>query len=124
MLQKQFIRHLIARGFMVIFALMLLNGIVFRHAHRLSSGKVITHAHPYKLNNPSGPYQPNDHTANELFLLDMFSNAAFVGLTLTVVVAPVKRVLAPQFTYQFSYLSVAYHTPSLGRFSPRGPPIH
>ncbi len=68
----------IARSILVLFVLMQLNSVAFRHAHRLSDGKIITHAHPYK---PVGdsPYQPNGHTANELYVLDLVSNGSFVS---------------------------------------------
>ncbi|MEI7581310.1 hypothetical protein [Runella sp.] len=117
------IRQTIAQGFLVIFSLMLLNGIVFRHAHKLSSGKIITHAHPYKSSNSNSPFQPNDHTNNELFLLDMFSNVPFIGLTLTVALAAVIKsveiIRIPRLSF---YLLTAYHKPFFGDFSHRGPP--
>jgi hypothetical protein len=117
------IRQTIAQGFLVIFTLMLLNGIVFRHAHKLSSGKIITHAHPYKSSNSNSPFQPNDHTNNELFLLDTFSNVPFVGLTLTVALAAVTKIVeiipAPRLSF---YLLTACHKPFFGNFSHRGPP--
>jgi hypothetical protein len=117
------IRQSIAQGFLVIFTLMLLNGIVFRHAHKLSSGKIITHAHPYKSSNSNSPFQPNDHTNNELFLLDMFSNVPFVGLTLTVALAAliksVEIIRIPRLSF---YLLTACHKPFFGDFSHRGPP--
>jgi hypothetical protein len=117
------IRQIIAQGFLVIFTLMLLNGIVFRHAHKLSSGKIITHAHPYKSSNSNSPFQPNDHTNNELFLLDTFSNAPFVGLTLTVALAAVIKSIQIISTPLLSfYLLTAYHKPFFGDFSHRGPP--
>ncbi|MFN8348441.1 MAG: hypothetical protein U0X91_25790 [Spirosomataceae bacterium] len=123
MLSAPKIRQSIAQGFLVLFTLMLLNGIVFRHAHKLSSGKIITHAHPYKSSNSNSPFQPNDHTNNELYLLDTVSNAVFVGLTLTVALVAVKRIQIAFFTPSSSfYLLTAYHKPFFGDFSHRGPP--
>ena len=124
MLFNQRIRKTIANGILVLFALMLLNGIVFRHAHKLSSGKIITHAHPYKPSNSNSPFQPNDHSSNEIFLLDTVTNAIFIGLTLTVVLASVKisQIIFPQ--YQCFYILTAYRKPFFGNFSHRGPPTH
>jgi len=124
MLFSQRIRKTIANGILVLFALMLLNGIVFRHAHKLSSGKIITHAHPYKPSNSNSPLQPNDHTSNEIFLLDTVTNAVFVGMTLAVALASVKlsQIVFPQ-THSF-YLLTAYRKPFFGNFSHRGPPAH
>ncbi len=124
MLFSQRIRKTIANGILVLFALMLLNGIVFRHAHKLSSGKIITHAHPYKPSNSNSPFQPNEHTSNEIFLLDTVTNALFVGMTLAVALASVKlsQNVFPQ--YQSFYLLTAYRKPFFGHFSHRGPPAH
>ncbi len=125
MLFSQRIRKSIANGILVLFALMLLNGVVFRHAHKLSSGKIITHAHPYKPTNPNSPYQPNDHTSNELFLLDTVTNAVFVGLALTVALTSVKYVpFVLPTNFCFYYLLTAYRKPFFGDFSHRGPPAH
>lgn len=101
---------------------MLLNGIVFRHAHKLSSGKIITHAHPYKSANSNSPFQPNDHTSNEIFLLDAFSNAVFVGLTLAVALIGAKVVQVVFSPSISSYLLTTPHKPFFGDFSHRGPP--
>ena len=124
MIFNQRIRQTIAQGFLVIFTLMFLNGIVFRHAHKLSSGKIITHAHPYKSSNSNTPFQPNEHSNQELFLLDSVTNAVFVGLTLAVVLAGVNLIqfIFSQKTHSF-YLLTAYRTPFFGDFSLRGPPF-
>lgn len=116
------IRQTIAQGFLVIFTLMLLNGIVFRHAHKLSSGKIITHAHPYKASNSNTPFQPNDHTKNELFLLDSLTNATYAALTLSVALAVLKRLVVIYSPSTSFYLLTAYRTPFFGDFSLRGPP--
>ena len=106
---------------MVLFTLMLLNGIVFRHAHKLSSGKVITHAHPYK---PVGnsPYQPNTHTDNELYLLDAVSNAIFSAELGTALVLAALVVFLVQkssfFVYRQRFLARLVAVASL-----RGPPV-
>lgn len=120
MLYSQHIRPLIARGFLVLFALMLLNGVVFRHAHKLSSGKIITHAHPYK---PIGntPYQPNTHTENELYLLDLMANGNYLTVPEIAIVA---LALATFIITQSSFF--AYRQRFLSRteqvLSLRGPP--
>lgn len=57
---------------------MQVNSVVFRHAHRLANGQIITHAHPYNLFGKSCPLSPNPHTRHELLLLDAVSNPAFI----------------------------------------------
>ncbi|WP_266363844.1 hypothetical protein [Tellurirhabdus rosea] len=111
-------RRLVARILLIVFSLMLVNGIVFRHAHKLPNGRVISHAHPYW---PVGnsPYQPNTHTAHELFWLDTVTNLFFEApavllLTLTVrMTAPVTGVLL--YVPPFSRTIVRF-------LSLRGPP--
>ncbi|MFN4144435.1 MAG: hypothetical protein ACK4GN_01335 [Runella sp.] len=120
MLLSSHIRQRLALCLFALFALMLLNGVVFRHAHKLSSGKVITHAHPYK---PVGnlPYQPNNHTDNELFLLDLMANGSFVAapsVSMPALALAVFVILKSSFlAYRQRFLSRTKHALSL-----RGPP--
>lgn len=112
-------RQKIARILLILFSFMLVNSVVFRHAHKLASGRIIVHAHPYI---PVGdsPYQPNTHTIGELFWLDNFTNALYDSLAPFVFVCallsvPVLRRLWVRYesirTYFFPY------------FSHRGPPV-
>lgn len=73
MLHRSEIRKLLSKALLGLFTLLLLNGIVFRHAHRLADGRIITHAHPFWPDG-KGPIHPNTHTAGELALLDGVSN--------------------------------------------------
>ena len=111
-------RQRIARFLLVLFSMMVVNSIVFRHAHKLPSGRVIIHAHPYI---PLGksPYQPNTHTSNELFWLDTVTNVLYDG--------------ALPFAFAFTVMALSAHRviPIYGRqtpsrpfrcFSHRGPP--
>ena len=69
-------RPALARLLLGLFMAIVINGLVFRHAHRLADGTIITHAHPY---NPfgKGPLSSNPHSRHELVTLDLFSNATF-----------------------------------------------
>ncbi len=100
---------------------MLLNGVVFRHAHKLSSGKVITHAHPYK---PVGdaPYQPNGHTNNELLLLDLASNGWFALAPVVAVLLLSVAFFAFQKSAFFHYLASFLQRIQV-HISLRGPPV-
>ena len=71
-------RPVLARFLLGLFVAIMLNGLVFRHAHRLADGTIITHAHPY---NPFGksPISSNSHSRHELVILDLFSNATFTA---------------------------------------------
>ncbi|WP_164851282.1 hypothetical protein [Larkinella soli] len=112
-------RRRIARVLLILFSLMLVNSVVFRHAHRLASGRIIVHAHPYK---PVGnsPYQPNTHTNNELFWLETLSNVLYDGsmpllFVLAVRPMPVVRV--------FQVIQTLFFTHYFPFFSHRGPPV-
>jgi hypothetical protein len=72
-------RPLLARLLLGLFVAIVVNGMVFRHAHRLADGTIITHAHPY---NPFGksPISSNPHSRHELVTLDLFSNTIFTAL--------------------------------------------
>ncbi|MCX6213599.1 hypothetical protein [Spirosoma sp.] len=72
------IRQRIARLLLGLLLLMQINSVLFRHAHRLANGQIVTHAHPYNLFSKSCPLSANPHTTHELLLLDAVSNAAFV----------------------------------------------
>ncbi|GAB3943894.1 hypothetical protein GCM10028805_10770 [Spirosoma harenae] len=62
-----------ARVLLGLFLAMWLNGVVFRHAHRLENGRLIVHAHPYWPFG-KGPIQPNNHTAQEILMLELAGN--------------------------------------------------
>ncbi len=71
-------RPTIAGVLLAYFSLLTLNNVVFRHAHRLANGQIITHAHPYWPTKNKPPYQPNHHTNGQLVLLDALSHAVFL----------------------------------------------
>jgi hypothetical protein len=70
--RRERIAHMLFGLFLVIQCC----AIVFRHAHRLSNGIIIVHNHPY---NPfcKGPFQPNDHSSNELYWLAATANILY-----------------------------------------------
>lgn len=99
---------------------MLVNGILFLHAHRLADGTIITHAHPFKAVT-KGPIQPNNHTQQELLWLDAVSNVLYTSinpLVWAVVLAIVFLVVKPQILVS-SIAWPAVHT----AFRHRGPPV-
>ncbi|MCP1385826.1 hypothetical protein [Runella salmonicolor] len=118
MLFRSRIRQTIANGILVLFTLVLLNGIVFRHAHRLSNGQIITHAHPYK---PVGnsPIQPNNHSDQELFLLDAFAHILFLSTTELSFAFLIN--IAISFNPSYFYLRPSY-SQFIRFYSLRGPP--
>jgi hypothetical protein len=77
------IQRFIFRLFLGLLALICINPVVLRYAHRLANGQSVSHAHPYNLFgdwNASGscPISANPHTTHELLLLDTVSNSVFI----------------------------------------------
>ena len=112
-------RFRVARLLLGLFLAMWLNGVVFRHAHRLSDGRLIVHAHPYWPFG-KGPILPNNHTAQEILLLDL-------AATIPVVVSAFFAflfLLQSRLRSVFLFASFSFHSYSPFRcFSQRGPPV-
>lgn len=68
----------IARFLFGLYVAVLINGVVFRHAHRLADGTIICHAHPYK-SSPGTQFPTHAHTRDELIWLDAFANALYAN---------------------------------------------
>ncbi|WP_338870262.1 hypothetical protein WBJ53_22295 [Spirosoma sp. SC4-14] len=109
----------VARLVLGLFLAIWANGVVFRHAHRLSDGRLIVHAHPYWPFG-KGPILPNNHTAQEILMLDLVAN-------LPVVVSTFFAFLFLLRYFQqhiFWFAERSFHTTSsFFCFSHRGPPF-
>lgn len=111
----------IARFLLGLYIAVLANGVVFRHAHRLSDGTIICHAHPYK-SSPGSQFPSHTHNLDELIWLNAFSNALYASPDALAWVA----ILAVVLTVG---TRISVFTPSLyffrhTAFQHRGPPIH
>ncbi|RNC66194.1 hypothetical protein [Proteiniphilum sp. X52] len=106
----------IARLLIAVLGLFILNNAVFLHAHRLSDGQVILHAHPYKKSQDPAPVKTHHHTAAELFVLAQLQFLFFVLVTLTATLLRMgcKRV--------FSYLYPSLHLKCFEKSRGRSPP--
>ena len=102
--------------------LMQINSVVFRHAHRLANGQIVTHAHPYNIFAKSCPLSANPHTSHELLLLDAVSNAVFVPtfVFIAVFLEPLHSVVngLTNASLPVAPLLIALAFPTL-----RGPPL-
>ncbi|MFT4033066.1 MAG: hypothetical protein QM669_11655 [Siphonobacter sp.] len=113
-------RQTSARFFLSLFMAMLINGVVFRHGHRLADGRIISHAHPFK-SNSKGPIQPHSHTSLELLLLDAVTNPTFDLPTLVNLDFKLTE-LASIIHYFFFFKETLLFT-QFSCFSHRGPPL-
>lgn len=114
-------RPTVARFLLVLYVLTLVNGVVFRHAHRLADGTIVSHAHPYI---PIGedPYQPTNHTQQEIIWLDALSqilHADWQPTTFVLLLPLVVGILSLPPLFQASGWKPAASVV----FRHRGPPI-
>jgi len=109
----------IARFLLGLYVAILTNGVVFRHAHRLADGTIITHAHPYKPS-PSSQFPNHSHTQQELIWLDGISNALFTNPD-SFFWQPLVLILALLMPV-FSRFTFSFASPLIG-FQHRGPPV-
>lgn len=63
--------------FLVIVICFLTNTTINQHFHKLSSGLIVKHAHPFNRGNTGKPFQEHHHSSSELILLDQISNTVF-----------------------------------------------
>lgn len=111
----------IARFLLVLYIAVLVNGVVFRHAHRLADGTIICHAHPYR-SSPGTQFPTHAHNRDELIWLDAFANALYANPGSIIWIALVAVVLLLSVGDASPVLSsfVAAHV----AFRHRGPPVH
>jgi len=54
------------------------NATINQHYHKLSSGLILNHAHPYQNNEDAGnPFKKHSHSSSEFILLDQISTTVF-----------------------------------------------
>lgn len=109
----------IARFLLVLWGLICLSNVVFRHAHRLPNGRIVSHTHFYKEFGAKCPYPNHQHTQTELAWLDCIGNTP-VDIPTLGVVCPTPTVwLAPRLTYSYVETQGGQH---LTFYFLRGPP--
>jgi len=98
------------------------NSIYYRHLHQLSTGIIISHAHPYEkttTNTPDSPFASHNHSDEEFFLYDTISNTilhflfAFFGLLLLILfnVKKLKNHFQQKIYSQEAFLLQYYRGP-------------
>lgn len=102
---------------LVLFLLILINNIVFRHSHCVH-GTIISHAHPYKADH-DGPIQHHHHSQYDFTLLDAISNGVFLG-------SVVFAIMCVAATWPVLYQQTGQVATIINFFNPanrfRGPP--
>ncbi|SEI43326.1 hypothetical protein SAMN04487995_0685 [Dyadobacter koreensis] len=70
-------RRRIAGFLLVLWWLICLSNVVFRHAHRMPDGRIVSHVHPYAEFGSKCNFPNHHHTQSELNWLDCVSNIPF-----------------------------------------------
>jgi hypothetical protein len=106
-----------AQGLLGLMFLMLANSMIFYHEHRLESGEVIRHAHPFLSEEEE---QQRNHSEKEILLLDMVSHAqyflpaalGFVSLGLDVKIFQTGKLRSEDPDMAFFYVLTSRGPPS------------
>lgn len=110
----------IARILLGLYVAVLINGVVFRHTHRLADGTIICHAHPYKPS-PGTQFPTHAHSRDELIWLDAFDNLLYATADAVVwvaILAAILRLIAGS-AVPLQFFSPLTHV----AFRHRGPPV-
>lgn len=70
-------RRQLAGLLLVLWALICLSNVVFRHSHRMPDGRIVSHVHPYAEFGAKCNFPNHHHTQSELNWLDCVSNIPF-----------------------------------------------
>jgi hypothetical protein len=74
-------------------ACFVVNSNLNQHYHKLASGSIVKHAHPYKKEKPSIPFQSHHHSSFEFLLLDNISIALLTFVSIALILALFPRFL-------------------------------
>ncbi len=77
---KNKIQKLVAGFLLISVGLLVVNNVVFIHAHKLSNGEVLVHAHPYNKSQDPAPFKKHDHSSKELFHIAHFQLLFFIAV--------------------------------------------
>jgi len=71
------IARIITPLFLLVVICYITNTTVNQHFHKLSSGIIVNHAHPFDRSSTGTPFQNHKHSTPELTLLDQISTSVF-----------------------------------------------
>lgn len=95
--------------FLIVVICFLTNATINQHFHKLSSGLVVKHAHPFDRENTGSPFQEHHHSSSELLLLEFMSTTVFWIYLVIILIAPLLFV----HEIQNSRLAVIFNNPDL-----------
>lgn len=96
-----------------IFSLISLNNSIFLHAHKLDSGVIISHAHPFQKAKTNSTHEPNhSHNANELIFYKILNSILYtvcIAFCLITLVA----LLKSKCQHLYSFAKILFNKESL-----------
>ncbi|MBL7904894.1 MAG: hypothetical protein JNL22_07720 [Bacteroidales bacterium] len=83
------------------------NSLINRHNHRLPSGVVIQHAHPWQNAGDRLPFQSHKHSEQEIACFDQFAaiSTLLIGIMTLVILLLVLRLAVSRFTTKAEILN-------------------
>jgi hypothetical protein len=113
------ISRLLMPVFLVVVFCYVANATLNQHYHKLSSGIIMSHAHPYHNNNDAGvPFKNHSHSSAEFIFLDQISTTVFWIYLFIVLLIPSLFIfntpLVPVVIFirkRFLYFLRNYHAP-------------
>ncbi len=119
MLHLRKISRILVPVFLVVILCYVANATINQHYHKLSSGVILSHAHPYQnSDNPGIPFKDHNHSSAEFIFLEQISITVFwislIILLLTPSLGIFKELSVPVvhfFRKQYLYFLRNYHAP-------------
>lgn len=100
------IKQLVASLVIIAIGLLVVNNVVFLHAHKLTNGKIVVHAHPYNKGQDSAPFKKHDHSSSEFILISHLQLLFFAALLLTMSIFQseiAQGFFAPKHSYRSAF---------------------
>jgi hypothetical protein len=118
--KKNHIKSFLAWAQVMLFCLILANGIFCIHSHKLANGQIVVHAHPY-FPQEDGTSLPNNHSASELILLGQFfhTGIVFSGISFIDFSAPEIEIFFQRHEFTFNAVKQYFFCTNH-----RGPPTY
>jgi len=114
------IRIIVSGLLIFLIALLIINNSLFIHVHTLSTGEVITHAHPFFPKSESGdPLKQHSHSKNEIQIYSILNSAIFILILIFLIDAIIDYIIAYKTLFYNSILPSA----NVFGFFNRPPPV-
>ncbi len=115
---KAYVSKIFSCIFVLIIAFQAFNKANWQHAHILSDGTVISHAHPYNKTNDQAPVKNHHHNQSE------YCFALNIEILFLCFFSSLILVLLAKETFHYRFLSSNVHSFYHHKLRGRAPPLH